>query len=100
MSAARAARVPAVGERAEGQRGQDVPRRDRGLPGQPVGSGGQRRRDRRLTYFGSYREVFARDLYETFTGLLAAGDGAPPRTPSGSCSSASSWPTVVPAQLA
>ncbi len=27
-----------------------------------------------LTYFGSYREVFARDLYETFTGLLATGD--------------------------
>jgi glucan 1,4-alpha-glucosidase len=26
------------------------------------------------TYFGSYREVFARDLYETFTGLQAIGD--------------------------
>ncbi len=26
------------------------------------------------TYFGSYREVFARDLYETFTGLVASGD--------------------------
>jgi glucoamylase len=26
------------------------------------------------TYFGSYREVFARDLYEAFTGLLVAGD--------------------------
>ena len=26
------------------------------------------------TYFGSYREVFARDLYETFTGLVATGD--------------------------
>ncbi len=25
-------------------------------------------------YFGSYREVFARDLYEAFTGLLVAGD--------------------------
>ncbi|MFZ1992463.1 MAG: glucodextranase DOMON-like domain-containing protein, partial [Solirubrobacteraceae bacterium] len=25
-------------------------------------------------YFGSYREVFARDLYEAFTGLLLAGD--------------------------
>jgi glucoamylase len=25
-------------------------------------------------YFGSYREIFARDLYESFTGLLAAGD--------------------------
>ncbi len=30
--------------------------------------------DPALTYFGSYREVFARDLYETFTGLLATGD--------------------------
>jgi glucoamylase len=26
------------------------------------------------SYFGSYREVFARDLYEAFTGLLADGD--------------------------
>ena len=26
------------------------------------------------TYFGSYREVFARDLYEAFTALLVAGD--------------------------
>jgi glucoamylase len=26
------------------------------------------------SYFGSYREVFARDLYETFTGLMADGD--------------------------
>jgi glucoamylase len=26
------------------------------------------------TYFGSYREVFARDLYEAFAGLLDAGD--------------------------
>jgi glucoamylase len=25
-------------------------------------------------YFGSYREVFSRDLYEVFTGLLADGD--------------------------
>jgi glucan 1,4-alpha-glucosidase len=31
------------------------------------------------TYFGSYREVFARDLYETFTGLVAAGDLATAR---------------------
>ena len=37
--------------------------------GQAVAAG-----DPALTYFGSYREVFARDLYETFTGLLAAGD--------------------------
>jgi glucoamylase len=26
------------------------------------------------TYFGSYREVFARDLYEAFTALLVSGD--------------------------
>ncbi len=31
------------------------------------------------TYFGSYREVFARDLYEAFTGLLVAGDIASAR---------------------
>jgi len=31
------------------------------------------------TYFGSYREVFARDLYETFTGLLLDGDLASAR---------------------
>jgi len=31
------------------------------------------------TFFGSYREVFARDLYETFTGLLATGDLATAR---------------------
>jgi glucoamylase len=33
-----------------------------------IDSGGQ------PAYFGSYREVFARDLYEAFTGLLADGD--------------------------
>ncbi len=30
-------------------------------------------------YFGSYRETFARDLYEEFTGLLVAGDVATAR---------------------
>jgi len=30
-------------------------------------------------YFGSYREVFARDLYEGFTGLMADGDLATAR---------------------
>jgi glucoamylase len=30
--------------------------------------------DNEPTYFGSYREVFSRDLYEAFTGLLVAGD--------------------------
>ena len=28
----------------------------------------------KAVYFGSYREVFARDLYEAFSGLLADGD--------------------------
>ena len=60
-----------VRERAQGQRGQDVPRRGGRLPGQPLGAGRERRRPAQ-TYFGSYREVFARDLYETFTGLVAA----------------------------
>ena len=32
--------------------------------------------DGKANYFGSYREVFARDLYEAFTGLLVAGDTA------------------------
>ena len=42
--------------------------------GQAVSAG-----NKDLTYFGSYREVFARDLYETFTGLLATGDLATAR---------------------
>lgn len=33
----------------------------------------------RPVYFGSYREIFARDLYEAFTGLLATGDLATAR---------------------
>ena len=37
--------------------------------GQAVSAG-----DPANTYFGSYREVFARDLYEAYTGLLADGD--------------------------
>ena len=32
------------------------------------------------SYFGSYREVFARDLYEAFTGLMADGDVATARS--------------------
>jgi glucoamylase len=32
------------------------------------------------SYFGSYREVFARDLYEAFTGLMADGDLATARS--------------------
>ena len=42
--------------------------------GQAVSAG-----DPALTYFGSYREVFARDLYETFTSLMATGDVATAR---------------------
>ncbi|MFI6709177.1 glucodextranase DOMON-like domain-containing protein [Nonomuraea sp. NPDC050478] len=33
----------------------------------------------RAVYFGSYRQVFARDAYETFTGFLTAGDLATAR---------------------
>ncbi|WP_188190024.1 glucodextranase DOMON-like domain-containing protein [Nonomuraea sp. SYSU D8015] len=33
----------------------------------------------KAVYFGSYREVFSRDLYEAFTGFLAAGDVATAR---------------------
>ena len=46
-----------------------------------VGPGGPRRRTpvTATRYFGSYREVFARDLYEAFTGLLADGDLATAR---------------------
>ncbi len=51
------------------------------VAGQPVGSGGQRGRPAggKAVYFGSYREVFARDLYEAFTGLLTDGDLATAR---------------------
>ena len=45
--------------------------------GQSVPAGGVT--DGKPTYFGSYREVFARDLYEAFTGLLVAGDHATAR---------------------
>ena len=37
--------------------------------GQAISAG-----DSNNTYFGSYREVFARDLYEEWTGLMADGD--------------------------
>ena len=42
--------------------------------GQAVSAG-----DPNNTYFGSYREVFARDLYEIWTGLMAVGDLATAR---------------------
>ena len=58
----------------QGSRGQDVPRRRRRrarlAPGARRSSAG----DPDKTYFGSYREVFARDLYEAWTALVAAGD--------------------------
>ena len=57
--------------------------------GQAVSAG-----DPANTYFGSYREVFARDLYEALTGLLADGDLATARAARCSCSSASSCPTA------
>ncbi len=39
-----------------------------------MGPGGVRAGDPANTYFGSYREVFARDLYEAWTALFLAGD--------------------------
>lgn len=46
--------------------------------GQAV-SAGDRPGDAPAGYFGSYREVFSRDLYEAFTGFLADGDLATAR---------------------
>ncbi|GGO66837.1 glucodextranase DOMON-like domain-containing protein [Nonomuraea cavernae] len=40
--------------------------------GQAVGAGTEV--GGKAVYFGSYREIFARDLYAAFTGFLAAGD--------------------------
>ncbi len=42
--------------------------------GQAISAG-----DPQNTFFGSYREVFARDLYEIWTGLMAVGDKATAR---------------------
>ena len=42
--------------------------------GQAVSAGSLQ--DGKAPYFGSYREVFSRDLYEAFTALLTAGDRA------------------------
>jgi glucoamylase len=51
---------------------------DKTFPGAVVASlaspWGQAVKADKPTYFGSYREVFARDAYEAFTGFLAAGD--------------------------
>jgi glucoamylase len=43
--------------------------------GQAVSAG-----DPNNTYFGSYREVFSRDVYESWTGLMLDGDQATART--------------------
>ena len=90
------ARYYAVGQCRQGLGGQDVPRRDRRRAGLAVGPGGPGRQSdqRQPTYFGSYREVFARDLYEAFTGLLVAGDIATARSATTSCSTASSSRTA------
>jgi glucoamylase len=40
--------------------------------GQAVSAGAMP--DGKPVYFGSYREIFARDLYESFSGFFAAGD--------------------------
>ena len=40
---------------------------------------GQPASDGLAPYFGSYREVFPRDAYETFTGFLTDGDLATAR---------------------
>ena len=45
--------------------------------GQAVPAGN--RQDGKAPYFGSYREVFSRDLYEAFTALLVSGDLATAR---------------------
>ena len=50
------------------------------------------------TYFGSYREVFARDLYEAWTGLLADGDLRPRATRRCSSSTAAAARRVDAAQ--
>ncbi len=42
--------------------------------GQAVPAGEPSSNDNLAPYFGSYREVFPRDAYETFTGFLADGD--------------------------
>jgi glucoamylase len=42
--------------------------------GQAVPAGQPSSNDNLAPYFGSYREVFPRDAYETFTGFLADGD--------------------------
>ena len=57
--------------------------------GQAVSAG-----DPNNTYFGSYREVFARDLYESWTASSRPATSPRPATRRSSCSSASSCPTA------
>ncbi|MFC0437426.1 glucodextranase DOMON-like domain-containing protein [Kutzneria buriramensis] len=56
---------------------------DKTFPGAVVASlaspWGQAVKADKPVYFGSYREVFARDAYEAFTGFMAAGDRATAR---------------------
>ena len=83
-------------QRGQSVRGQGVPGRRRRRPRVAVGPGrpAGNLQDGKAPYFGSYREVFSRDLYEAFTALLVAGDDDTARTPPASCSSASSWRTA------
>ena len=57
--------------------------------GQAVSAG-----DPANTYFGSYREVFARDLYESWTGSSRPATSRPRAPRRSSCSSDSSCPTA------
>ena len=66
----------------------------------PVGAGGGGKGRPAPSYSGSYREIFARDLYEAFTGLLAAGDLSNGAGPSCSSSCASNARRLDAAQLA
>ena len=83
-----------VGERAEGQRGQDLPRRDRRLPGQPVGSGGARPATRPTPT--SAPTARSSPATSTRRSPACSPPATPPprRTPSASCSSVSSSRTV------
>ena len=65
-------------QRHQGVRGQDVPGRDRRQPRFTLGPGGLGRRPGEHV-LRLLPEVFARDLYESWTGLVAAGDLATAR---------------------
>ena len=83
-------------QRAEGQRGQDLPRRDRRVARQPVGPGGQRRRP--VGWQAGLLRLLPRGvLPRPVRGLhRAAGRRRPghrPRCRPASSSTGSSWPT-------